>query len=52
MLVILLVLKSTAVTAETVHFGEDAIELIGLAEVLRVASDLIRSRLIANRSRF
>ena len=51
-MIILLVLKSAAVAAETVHFGEDALELIGLAEVLRMASDLIRSRLIANRSRF
>ena len=53
MLVLLWVLKSAAVTAETVDFGEDAVELISLAYVFWVAtSDLIRPRLIANCSRF
>ena len=48
----LLVLKSASVAAETIHFGKDVVELICLAQVLGVASDLVRSRLIANCSRF
>ena len=49
---LLWVLKCAAVTAETVDFGEDVVELISIAYVLWVASDLIRTRLIANCSRF
>lgn len=52
MLVILCVLKGSTVAAETVHFWKDAVELVWLTQVLRVASDIIRPRLIANCSRF